>query len=88
MATKYTERDVRIIRLLKRHNASTREISEAMEIPESSVDSLKLYGLNPPRKPRPRAHRRATYDPPFEEQMKTADRIMKKRHPVLRELAK
>jgi hypothetical protein len=55
METKYTERDVRIIRLLKQHGASTKEISEAMVIPESSVDSLKLYGLNPPRKQRPKA---------------------------------
>jgi hypothetical protein len=52
MATKYTERDVQTIRLLKRHNVSTKEVSVAMGIPESSVDSLKLYGLNPPRKPR------------------------------------
>jgi predicted XRE-type DNA-binding protein len=48
--TKYTEEQVRTIRLLKRYNVSTKEISEAMGIPESSVDSLKKYGLNPPRK--------------------------------------
>jgi len=55
MATKYTEKDVRIIRLLKHHGASTKEISDAMAIAESSVDSLKLYGLNPPRKQRSKA---------------------------------
>jgi hypothetical protein len=50
--TKYTDKDVNVIRLMKRYHVPTKEISKAMGIPVSSVDSLKLYGLNPPRKPR------------------------------------
>jgi hypothetical protein len=55
--TKYTDKDVRTIRLLKRYKVSTPEISAAMGIPKSSVDSLKLHGLNPPRKSRAKAGR-------------------------------
>src|ERR1035437_2782310 len=54
MATKYTDRDVRIIRLLKRHKVPTTEISAAMVIPQSSASSLNKYGLNPPRPSRKR----------------------------------
>jgi len=54
MKTKYTDRDVRIIRLLKRYKVPTTEISAAMAIPQSSVSSLNKYGLNPPRPSRKR----------------------------------